>query len=105
VLEQCVGTYYSSELDTNWQIATVDGALVIRRRAQADQKLELRATDTFAVRGGTLEFARDRAGRVTGFTLNAGRINGVVFTRAQRSCPNSTGTRSGLLHDNGIASD
>jgi hypothetical protein len=28
-----------------------------------------------------------------------------VFTRAQRSCPNSTGTRSGLLHDNGIASD
>jgi CubicO group peptidase (beta-lactamase class C family) len=80
-LARFAGTYYSSELDVTWRIDVIDGGLVVRRRATADQKLEPRDTDTFSLRGGTLRFVSSEGGQVNGFTYDAGRVTGIVFTK------------------------
>lgn len=78
-----VGTYTSRELDVQLIVAEKNGKLYVRRRP-ADQ-FELRPVyaDDFASGGGlgTLRFRRDAAGRVTGFSIYAGRVLDVRFDR------------------------
>jgi CubicO group peptidase (beta-lactamase class C family) len=77
------GTYTSDELDVRLVVTTRDGKLVLRRRP-ADL-LELRPVyaDDFAVQGiGSLRFARDGNGKVTGFAIYAGRVLDVRFKRS-----------------------
>ena len=79
------GTYTSDELDVKLVVAAKGDQLVLRRRP-ADE-IELRPTyvDDFAAPGlGTIRFARDKSGRVTGFAIFAGRVIDVRFTRAAR---------------------
>lgn len=77
------GTYYSEELDARVVIEPGDDGLVFvtpdgRRRAIAPA-----AADTFAGRGDVYRFQRDDDGSVTGFVLDAGRANGLVFRRVE----------------------
>ena len=37
--------------------------------------------DAFTAGGGTIQFVRDAAGRVTGMTLSASRMRGIEFDR------------------------
>src|SRR5581483_9927695 len=78
-----VGTYASDELDVRFTIATRDGKLYLQRRPYEEFELRPVYADDFQAGGGlgTLRFARNAAGRVTGFAFYAGRVLDVRFSR------------------------
>jgi CubicO group peptidase (beta-lactamase class C family) len=75
-----LGSYRSDELDAVYLLAADSGQLVMRN---GSQRLPLRRTDVDVVSAGnlTLRFSRDATRRVTGFTLDAGRVRGIRFER------------------------
>ena len=76
-----VGTYHSPELDVDYYLVEVDGALRIRAGAGIDARVVNAGRDT--LRAGGLTFRFVRAGdQVTGFELDAGRVVHVRFERA-----------------------
>jgi CubicO group peptidase (beta-lactamase class C family) len=86
-----VGTYASDELDVKLVVAANEGKLVLRRRPADEFELRPVYADDFAtetsggVQGiGTLRFARDASGRVSGLSIYAGRVLDVRFTRVSR---------------------
>jgi CubicO group peptidase (beta-lactamase class C family) len=76
-----VGSYRSDELQTTYRIESVDGELRVHGGLPASRVLHGAAADTF--RGGnyTFRFQRDAGGRVVSFTVQAGRVQNIVFTR------------------------
>jgi CubicO group peptidase (beta-lactamase class C family) len=80
------GTYASDELDVRFVVAEKDGKLVLRRRPADEFELRPVYADDFQAGGGlgTLRFARDAAGIVTGFSFYAGRVVDVRFKRVSR---------------------
>lgn len=79
------GTYTSDELDVKLVIADRDGRLVLRRRPADEFELRpLYADDFAAPTVGTIRFARSPSGHVTGFSIYAGRVLDVRFTRRTR---------------------
>lgn len=87
-LQGAAGSYYSPELDVTWRLR-VDGHTVslepTRNLPQdAAGKLQPQMADTFTSRHGFLiRFTRNRAGRITGFTLGAGRgLRSLTFTKS-----------------------
>ncbi len=79
-----LGTYTSDELDARFVITAHEGTLVLNRRPYENIELVPVYPDDFqAGEGlGTLRFARDSKGRVTGFSFYAGRVLDVRFKRA-----------------------
>lgn len=75
------GSYFSEELDTRYDVAVRDSVLVRGHRKMSDATLQPAGRDAFTMGGATVLFTRDRRGRVTGFTLNDGRVRGVRFVR------------------------
>ncbi len=75
------GTYASEELETTWRLAVEDGKLYIRHRGAPKEALAFMMKDAMSVDGLSLRFQRDAAGRVTGFTLDAGRVRGIAFRK------------------------
>ena len=76
-----VGSYHSPEVDVTWQVRPDSGGLVAMRDGRRVGKLEPVSRDVFLESGSTMEFTRDRAGRITGFTLEAGRVRHLHFDR------------------------
>ena len=67
------GTYESDELGISYPVVVREGALVLRSRQHGDIALTHQWRDDFSgSQGGfrSLEFTRDRAGRVVGFVVN-----------------------------------
>jgi hypothetical protein len=85
-LADYTGTYASDELDVRLVIVAKDGKLVLRRRPADEFELRPAYADDFRSGGGlgTLRFARDRTGAVTGFSIYAGRVLDVRFKRVSR---------------------
>ena len=83
MLAQLAGEYFSPELGAGYRIALESDSLVLHARNLPVSALGPTIRDEFesAAAGFTLHFARDRAGRVTGFTLTAGRTQGLWFER------------------------
>jgi hypothetical protein len=83
-LSDYVGTYASDELETVFVITQRDGKLVLQRRPYEELSLQPVYRDDFRAGGGlgSLRFARDARGKVTGFSIFAGRVLDVRFTRA-----------------------
>lgn len=86
-----VGTYASDELDVKLIVAAKAGKLVLRRRPADEFELRPVYADDFATgsSGGTqgigsLRFARDASGKVTGFSIYAGRVLDVRFARVSK---------------------
>ena len=76
------GTYTSDELDVKLVIAARDGKLVLRRRPADEFELRPVYADDFTAQGvGSIRFARDANGRVTGFSIYAGRVLDVRFKK------------------------
>jgi len=75
------GTYASEELETTWRLAVEDGKLYIRHRGAPKEALAPTVKDAMNVDGVNLRFLRDATGKVTGFTLDAGRVRGIVFRK------------------------
>jgi CubicO group peptidase (beta-lactamase class C family) len=75
------GRYRSDELDAAYTLAVEADGLVVRR---GTTRIPVRADGDDRFVGGmglVLRFTRDAAGAVTGFTLDAGRVRGIVFAR------------------------
>jgi len=76
------GTYASSELDVQYAFTMRADTLRLSHRKLGEWSLQAAGRDVFtATTGSTLVFQRDRRGRLTGFTLNDGRVRGVNFVR------------------------
>jgi hypothetical protein len=79
-----VGTYASDELDVRLVVAVANGKLVIRRRPADVSELRPAYLDDFTAPGvGTIRFARDAKGKVTGFGIFAGRVLDVRFRKVE----------------------
>jgi CubicO group peptidase (beta-lactamase class C family) len=88
-LEELTGLYRSDEMDAVFRIALANGALQLERSKLRPAPLEPTVPDTFVSQAGALRFTRNSAGRVTGFTLEAGRVLGVKFWKDTRPRPGS----------------
>jgi len=79
------GRYFSEELETFYDVSVEDGALVLTHRRLGRIPLRPVARDLFAgpwpARG--VEFARDAAGGVAGFSVTEGRSFGIGFRRVE----------------------
>lgn len=75
------GRFFSEELDTWYRLTVRDSSLVLTHRKLNDNTLTAAGRDAFTYGGNVVLFTRDRRGRITGFTLNGGRVRGVRFVR------------------------
>jgi len=75
------GRFYGTEVEAVYHLGVEADTLVLRHRRIGALKLQPRAPDLFIAAGGIgeLQFLRDAAGRVTGFTVSNGRTRGVRF--------------------------
>ena len=80
-LEAFAGNYISGELDTTWTLTAADGKLFIRHRGLSEDPLRPTVAGVFLLHGMSLTFSRDPNGKVSGFTLDEGRVRGIAFRR------------------------
>ena len=74
------GSYRSEELDAIYVFAPMRDILVMRRGGTIIQLRRL-SPDVLSAGNLILRFTRDASRRVTGFTLDAGRVRGITFER------------------------
>ena len=81
-LAEFAGSYWSPELDTRVTATVKDSVLVLRQRPATDVTLTPVFRDAFThPQVGTLVFRRDKAGKVVGFAIWAGRVRDVRFDK------------------------
>jgi hypothetical protein len=81
-LAQFAGAYYSEEIDATYTISFLDGKLILRRKNVDDAPLQLLYADTFSsVGSGTLSFTRDNRNRISGLSVNTGRVRNLRFNK------------------------
>ena len=81
-----LGVYASDELDARYTIVARGNRLLLTRRPYQEFDLRPVYADDFQSGAGlgSLRFARDTRGQVTGFSFYAGRVLDVRFTRVTR---------------------
>jgi CubicO group peptidase (beta-lactamase class C family) len=80
-LAEFAGAYVSEEIDPIYRVTLQDGKLSLNRLKHKADDLKPVMKDTFSGDIGTMHFMRDGKQKVTGFVLNAGRIQNFKFTR------------------------
>lgn len=80
-LEEFRGRYRSEEIAGAIEVDAKEGALVLRHRTIPAKPLVPTRSDSFYVEGLSLTFTRDSAGKVDGFSLDMGRVKGIVYTK------------------------
>ncbi|HEY3705544.1 MAG TPA: hypothetical protein VGL22_10815 [Terracidiphilus sp.] len=75
------GSYVSEEIDPAYRFEVRDGHLTLLRMKQKPDALRPATQDVFIGQVGTLRFTRDANQHITGFVLDAGRIQGMQFRR------------------------
>jgi|SRR5579859_199086 len=80
-LAQYAGAYVSEEIDPVYRIVMDGDKLHLTRLKHKPDTLRPTVRDVFAGDIGTVRFTRDASGHVSGFTLNAGRIQNFHFSR------------------------
>lgn len=78
------GAFYSDELDVRYDLRVAGSSLVLFNRKADDATLTPAFRDAFTLGfGATLQFTRDKAGKVNGFTVTDGRVRGVRFDKVK----------------------
>ncbi len=80
-LAEYAGTYFSDELEVAYRLFVKDGELLLQIRSRSPTPVTIVRNDMAAARVGRVAFERDDEGRITGFTLNAGRVRNLRFVR------------------------
>jgi len=80
-LGEYAGEYVSDEIDPLYRLKVEGDKLTLRRLKQKPDSLQPATQDVFTGKLGTLRFTRDSSHRVSGFVLDAGRIQGFRFKR------------------------
>jgi hypothetical protein len=82
-LPEYVGAYVSEEIDPIYRIVLQDGNLTLTRLKNKPEKLNSAVRDVFTGEIGTVRFTRDANQHISGFILNAGRIQNFRFSKKQ----------------------
>ena len=77
---QYSGGFFSSELDIVYRIRAKDGALYLERPGLSPQVLTWRNQDEFGAPGFVINYRRN-GGRISGFTIGAGRVRNIGFEK------------------------
>jgi CubicO group peptidase (beta-lactamase class C family) len=81
-MTDCVGKFYSDEVDATFTVDVTDGTLTLRRDSDAEAaRLDPAGPDRFRFRGMTLRFERSPKGDVNALVVDAGRVRGIRFSR------------------------
>jgi len=80
-LAEYAGNYRSAELQVTYRLVLEDDRLYVKHRSAPEEPLRPASSGMFWVDRVTLLFVRDGAGRVCGFTLQAGRVRNIRFVR------------------------
>ncbi|MEX2284946.1 MAG: serine hydrolase domain-containing protein [Gemmatimonadota bacterium] len=75
------GSYRSDELGVTYTVQTAGAELRVIGGLPRERTLTAGERDTFRSGGNTYRFERNSAGRVTGFTVEAGRVRNIRFGR------------------------
>lgn len=79
-----VGRYVSDELNVELRVIERDGKLLMLRRPSEEMGMRPMYADDFQADGlGSVRFARNTAGAITGFSIYAGRVLDVRFKRVR----------------------
>ena len=78
------GKWYSEELSTTWDLVPDGNSLRVEVRGRPLFTARAVSKDLFSGGQAHLSFTRDRKGALDGFTVNAGRVRGIGFTRVAR---------------------
>ena len=80
-LAEYAGAYVSEEIDPVYRIILQDGKLSLARLKHKPESLQSMVRDVFTVDTGTVRFTRDANQHISGFVLNAGRIQNFRFSK------------------------
>src|SRR5258708_29182402 len=82
-LRQFTGSFYSEELETQYQISLVNDTLILHHMRLGDYTLDPDpvAEDQLAGPIGTLHFLRNDKHEITGFGLTGGRVRNIRFNK------------------------
>jgi CubicO group peptidase (beta-lactamase class C family) len=80
-LTEYPGAYISEEIDPIYRVAVQDGKLALLRLKNKPDTLRPMTQDVFTGDIGTVRFTRDANQRVSGFILDAGRIQNLKFVK------------------------
>jgi CubicO group peptidase (beta-lactamase class C family) len=80
-LAEYTGTYVSEEIDPLYRVVMDEGKLSLVRLKHEAETLRPTVRDAFTGEIGTVRFERDANGHVSGFVLNAGRIQNFHFRK------------------------
>ena len=80
-LTEYPGAFVSEEIDPVYRISIQDGKLTLNRLKQKPDTLLPATKDVFTGDIGTLRFTRDAKHQISGFILDAGRIQNFKFTK------------------------
>jgi hypothetical protein len=80
-LPEYVGAYVSEEIDPVYRIVLQDGNLTLSRLKNKPETLRPAVRDVFTGEIGTVRFTRDANQHISGFVLNAGRIQNFRFSK------------------------
>lgn len=75
------GAFVNEEIDAVYRIAIQDGKLTLLRLKHKPETLHPTTQDVFVGDIGTVRFTRDGSKHISGFVLDAGRIQNFRFTR------------------------
>ncbi len=78
-LKEYTGDYYSDELQVTFRLAFKTGKLHFVHKNAPESPLQPTLKDKFTVRGYRINFIRDEEKKLTGFTLDAGRVKNLRF--------------------------
>jgi CubicO group peptidase (beta-lactamase class C family) len=79
-LQEYKGEFYSVELDTKYQLSVKDSALIVKIPRRDELKLSPFVKDMFTGNVSIL-FSRDKANKINGFFLTAGRVRKLYFEK------------------------
>jgi hypothetical protein len=79
-LEEYKGDFYSSELDTKYNVSIKDFSLQIKIPRNEEMKLSPLLKDVFTS-NFTIRFQRNKKNKIEGFYLSAGRVRNLYFEK------------------------
>jgi CubicO group peptidase (beta-lactamase class C family) len=81
VLKSYAGTYYSPEVDAVFTVTFNGGRLLLSRETDVSPAPLEPVGNAFRARGLTLTFEQGASGKIDRFSVDAGRVRGIVFER------------------------
>jgi hypothetical protein len=80
-LKEYTGDYYSDELQVTFRLALKKGKLHFVHKNAPESPLQPTLKDKFNIRGYKINFIREEEKKLTGFTLDAGRVKNLRFDK------------------------